>query len=95
MQDQWFLMAVSCLLTFPPSIHSTPIPSDKRAAGEYVCLFWQSLPAPVYTLMKSTEPWSDEFYGRNLVKMLTEEGFRDVEDVLTDARHSTVTGTAC
>jgi hypothetical protein len=88
-------MALPWLLRSPPSVHSTPIPSGERAAGEHVCLLWQSLPAPVYTLMKSTEPWSDEFYGRNLVKMLTEEGFRDVEDVLTDARHSTVTGTAC
>ncbi|GAQ82093.1 hypothetical protein KFL_001000150 [Klebsormidium nitens] len=55
----------------------------------------QSLPAPVYTLMKSTEPWSDEFYGRNLARMLSEAGFKNVEEVLTDARHSTMTGTAC
>lgn len=54
----------------------------------------QELPPAVFTLMKSTEPWSDEYYRLDMEAALREAGFRHVATVLTDPRHRTVTATA-
>lgn len=52
----------------------------------------QNLPPAIFTLMKSTEPWSDEYYSFDLEAALREAGFRDVVTVETDHRHRAVMG---
>jgi len=53
----------------------------------------QGLPAPIFTLMKSTEPWSDEYYLMDIPAAMREAGFVDVEYHRTDPRHRTVVAT--
>ena len=53
----------------------------------------QSLPPALFTLMKSTEPHSDEYYVFDLEAALRAAGFEDVTTVQTDPRHRTVMGT--
>jgi len=50
----------------------------------------QGLPPAIFTLMKSTEPWSDEYYVFDLESALRDAGFEDVCTVETDPRHRTV-----
>lgn len=50
----------------------------------------QGLPPALFTLMKSTEPWSDEYYVYDLEDALRAAGFESVETVATDPRHRTV-----
>lgn len=52
----------------------------------------QNLPAPIFTLMKSTEPWSDEYYSFSLEGALERAGFVDVVKVASDHRHRVVMG---
>ena len=52
----------------------------------------QGLPPALFTLMKSTEPWSDDYYTYDLEAALRKVGFVDVETVATDPRHRTVLG---
>lgn len=52
----------------------------------------QNLPAPIFTLMKSTEPWSDEYYSFDLEACMRSEGFLEVVTVETDHRHRAVMG---
>jgi SAM-dependent methyltransferase len=52
----------------------------------------QNLPAPIFTLMKSTEPWSDEYYSFSLEDALRRAGFVDVVKVASDHRHRVVMG---
>lgn len=54
----------------------------------------QNLPAPIFTLMKSTEPWSDEYYAFSLEGALERAGFTDVVKVASDHRHRVVMGRA-
>lgn len=54
----------------------------------------QKLPAPIFTLMKSTEPWSDEYYSFDLEAAMREAGFKEVVTVETDHRHRAVMGIA-
>lgn len=54
----------------------------------------QSLPPVLFTLMKSTEPWSDQYYAFDLEAAMREEGFKEVLTVPTDHRHRTVLGIA-
>lgn len=60
-------------------------------------LFWffcfQELPPVLFTLMKSTEPFLDEYYLTDLEGVMREAGFVNVQSVLTDPRHRTVTAT--
>jgi hypothetical protein len=53
----------------------------------------QNLPPAIFTLMKSTEPWMDEYYTFDLEGAMENIGFLNVNSVLTDPRHRTVTGT--
>jgi len=53
----------------------------------------QNLPPALFTLMKSTEPWMDEYYTFDLEGEMENIGFLNVNSVLTDPRHRTVTGT--
>jgi ubiquinone/menaquinone biosynthesis C-methylase UbiE len=47
----------------------------------------QNLPAPIFTLMKSTEPWSDQYYVFNIEAALSRAGFTNVHTTDTDPRH--------
>uniref|UniRef100_A0A3Q7IB13 Proteasome alpha-type subunits domain-containing protein n=1 Tax=Solanum lycopersicum TaxID=4081 RepID=A0A3Q7IB13_SOLLC len=53
----------------------------------------QELPPVLFTLMKSTEPFLDEYYLTDLERVIKETGFANVQTVLTDPRHRTVTAT--
>ncbi|GLC37056.1 hypothetical protein PLESTB_001396400 [Pleodorina starrii] len=52
----------------------------------------QNLPPALFTLMKSTEPWSDEYYSYDLEAAMRSAGFREVVTVETDHRHRCVLG---
>ncbi|KNA24246.1 hypothetical protein SOVF_017330 [Spinacia oleracea] len=53
----------------------------------------QELSPVLFTLMKSTEPFLDEYYLLDLEAALQEAGFDHVQTILTDPRHRTVTAT--
>eukprot|EP00775_Hariotina_reticulata_P012315 gene12315-12451_t len=53
----------------------------------------QNLPPVLFTLMKSTEPWSDEYYSFDLEAAMRDNGFKDVVTTEADHRHRTVFGT--
>ncbi|KAK4577760.1 hypothetical protein RGQ29_028038 [Quercus rubra] len=53
----------------------------------------QELSPVLFTLMKSTEPFLDEYYLNDLEATLREAGFVNVQTILTDPRHRTVTAT--
>ncbi|NJL46111.1 MAG: class I SAM-dependent methyltransferase [Leptolyngbyaceae cyanobacterium SM2_3_12] len=50
----------------------------------------QSLPPVLFTLMKSTEPWSDDYYTFDLEQALVEAGFSAPVTVPSDPRHRTL-----
>ncbi|NET60328.1 MAG: methyltransferase domain-containing protein [Symploca sp. SIO2E6] len=50
----------------------------------------QNLPPVLFTLMKSTEPWSDEYYMFDLEKALQEVGFSEPVTIASDPRHRTI-----
>ena len=52
----------------------------------------QNLPPALFTLMKSTEPWSDEYYAFDLEGAMREGGFAHVETAEADHRHRAVLG---
>lgn len=52
----------------------------------------QSLPPVLFTLMKSTEPWSDDYYTFNVEAALQEAGFNYQTTVASDPRHRTIIG---
>lgn len=52
----------------------------------------QNLPPVLFTLMKSTEPWSDEYYAFDLEQAMREVGLRDVATFEADHRHRVVFG---
>lgn len=52
----------------------------------------QNLPPVLYTLMKSTEPWSDDYYTFDLEAALQESGFENVVSTATDPRHRALFG---
>ncbi|KAI3465819.1 hypothetical protein Pfo_022482 [Paulownia fortunei] len=53
----------------------------------------QELSPVLFTLMKSTEPFLDEYYLTDLEGTLQQVGFVNVQTALTDPRHRTVTAT--
>jgi len=53
----------------------------------------QGLPPALFTLMKSTEPHSDEYYTLDLEETMRAAGFKDVHTEASDPRHRTVLGT--
>ncbi|CAM0903998.1 unnamed protein product [Alopecurus aequalis] len=53
----------------------------------------QELSPVLFTLMKSTEPFLDEYYMLDLEEALSQAGFVNVQSILTDPRHRTVTAT--
>lgn len=50
----------------------------------------QNLPPVIFTLMKSTEPWSDEYYTFDIETALAELGFQHIESHATDPRHRAI-----
>ena len=50
----------------------------------------QSLPPVLFTLMKSTEPWTDDYYTFNVEEALTNTGFINVFTTESDPRHRTI-----
>ena len=47
----------------------------------------------IFTLLKSTEPWFDEYFSMDVEAAMYQIGFRNIKSVLTDRRHKTVTAT--
>ena len=62
--------------------------------GIYLLINYYSLmtglPPALFTLMKSTEPWSDEYYVYDIESALTRVGFADVVTVASDPRHRSI-----
>jgi hypothetical protein len=54
----------------------------------------QNLPPVIFSLMKSTEPWSDEYYSFDLEEGMRAAGFQDVLTTEADHRHRVVCGVA-
>lgn len=52
----------------------------------------QNLPPVLFTLMKSTEPHSDEYYATDLEGIMREAGMKGVVTEESDPRHRTVLG---
>ena len=52
----------------------------------------QGLPPVLFTLMKSTEPWSDDYYTFDLEAALEQSGFEHRATVASDPRHRTLIG---
>jgi ubiquinone/menaquinone biosynthesis C-methylase UbiE len=50
----------------------------------------QNLPPVMFTLMKSTEPWSDDYYTFDVESALTDAGFEIPITVVSDPRHRTI-----
>ncbi len=50
----------------------------------------QALPPVLFTLMKSTEPWSDDYYTFDLAAALRAAGFESPVTVPSDPRHRTL-----
>ncbi len=51
----------------------------------------QNLPPVLFTLMKSTEPWTDDYYTFDVEAALLEAGFEAISTVESDPRHRTIT----
>lgn len=52
----------------------------------------QNLPPVLFTLMKSTEPWTDEYYTLDVEALLCTLGFVQVSSEASDPRHRTILG---
>lgn len=52
----------------------------------------QNLPPVLFTLMKSTEPWSDDYYTFNVEAAMQSIGFEHITTVASDPRHRTILG---
>lgn len=52
----------------------------------------QNLPPVLFTLMKSTEPWSDDYYTFNVEAAMQSVGFDGITTVASDPRHRTILG---
>ena len=52
----------------------------------------QTLPPVLFTLMKSTEPWSDDYYTFDVEAAMQSVGFELLVTVASDPRHRTILG---
>ena len=52
----------------------------------------QGMPPVLFTLMKSTEPWSDDYYTFDVEAAMQEVGFNYQTTVASDPRHRTIVG---
>jgi hypothetical protein len=53
------------------------------------------LPAPIGTLLKSTEPYLEEYFRLDLAVALVEAGFEDVRRDACDPRHRVMVARCC
>ncbi|MEO1673359.1 MAG: class I SAM-dependent methyltransferase [Cyanobacteria bacterium J06631_2] len=53
----------------------------------------QKLPPVLFTLMKSTEPWSDDYYTFDVEEAIQQAGFHYQTTTASDPRHRTIIGT--
>ncbi|BAZ45711.1 hypothetical protein NIES4102_27370 [Chondrocystis sp. NIES-4102] len=53
----------------------------------------QGLPPVLFTLMKSTEPWSDDYYTFDVQSAIAEVGFNYQTTIPSDPRHRTIIAT--
>jgi ubiquinone/menaquinone biosynthesis C-methylase UbiE len=53
----------------------------------------QKLPPVLFTLMKSTEPWSDDYYTFDVEAAMGEVGFSNIQTIESDPRHRTIVAT--
>jgi ubiquinone/menaquinone biosynthesis C-methylase UbiE len=53
----------------------------------------QKLPPVLFTLMKSTEPWSDDYYTFDVETAMEEVGFTNIQTIESDPRHRTIVAT--
>eukprot|EP01039_Chlorochromonas_danica_P007235 gene7232-8001_t len=56
------------------------------------CEAARRMPPPIFTIMKATEPWTDQYYRFDLAQAMRDVGFVDVEYIITDPRHRTLLG---
>ena len=61
---------------------------DNNPASEVI----QNLPPVLFTLMKSTEPWSDDYYTFDVAAAMQEIGFVERTIVPSDPRHRAIIG---
>lgn len=54
----------------------------------------QKMPLPLATLMKSTEPWADEYFALDLFAAMAEAGFDCLEYAPVNKRHRVMLGVA-
>ncbi len=52
----------------------------------------QNLPPVLFTLMKSTEPWSDDYYTFNVETAMQSVGFERLVTVASDPHHRKILG---
>lgn len=52
----------------------------------------QNLPPVLFTLMKSTEPWSDDYYTFDVAAAIQTAGFESIVTLPSDPRHRTLLG---
>lgn len=52
------------------------------------------MPLPLATLMKSTEPWADEYFALDLEAAMAKAGFGCLEYVPVNKRHRVMLGVA-
>lgn len=52
----------------------------------------QNLPPVLFTLMKSTEPWSDDYYTFDVAAAMQTAGFESIVTMASDPRHRTLLG---
>jgi len=52
----------------------------------------QNLPPVLFTLMKSTEPWADDYYTLDVEATMQTVGFENIVTVASDPRHRTILG---
>ncbi|KAK8445213.1 hypothetical protein SEVIR_9G287200v4 [Setaria viridis] len=84
------VLQVSFITIFPP--HLLLFYLHYRMTDN-IAMQIQELSPVLFTLMKSTEPFLDEYYMLDLEETMRQVGFINVCSILTDARHRTVTAT--
>jgi ubiquinone/menaquinone biosynthesis C-methylase UbiE len=50
----------------------------------------QKLPPVLFTLMKSTEPWTDDYYTFDVEAAMTDVGLTQIKTIASDPRHRTI-----
>ncbi|GMH41816.1 hypothetical protein BSKO_09726 [Bryopsis sp. KO-2023] len=52
----------------------------------------QNLPPTLFTLMKSTEPWTDQYYTLDFEGAMSDTGYQDIKSTPCDPRHRVLLG---